>query len=103
MMRAWPSARRSAPPPPTTKQRAPCTATARGQNNPPNYKEDLLKTTKQSYSVPEVARMLGISQSTLYEHVKQNTVGHLHPITVGARTVFPKRVIDALFDPKKTA
>lgn len=62
-----------------------------------------MKATKQSYSVPEVARMLGISQSTLYEHVKQGTVSHLHPITVGARTVFPKRVIDALFDPKKTA
>ncbi|WP_284785279.1 helix-turn-helix transcriptional regulator [Corynebacterium rhinophilum] len=88
---------------PSHNKRAPCSSSAQGPKNPPNYKEDILKTTKQSYSVPEVARMLGISQSTLYEHVKQNTVPHLHPITVGARTVFPKRVIDALFDPKKTA
>lgn len=62
-----------------------------------------MQHTKQSYSVPEVAGMLGIAPSTLYEHVKQGTVPQLRPITVGARTVFPKRVIDQLLDPEAIA
>lgn len=62
-----------------------------------------MNTTKKSYSVPEVAGMLGIAPSTLYDHVNKGTVPQLRPITVGARTVFPKRVIDQLLDPEAIA
>lgn len=47
--------------------------------------------------------MLGIAPSTLYDHVNKGTVPQLRPITVGARTVFPKRVIDQLLDPEAIA
>lgn len=58
---------------------------------------------KQAYSVQEVATLLGIAPSTLYDHVRAGKVAHLHPITVGNRTVFPKKVIDALLDPAVSA
>ena len=63
-----------------------------------------MKPTKtQAYSVQEVATLLGIAPSTLYDHVRADKVAHLHPITVGNRTVFPKKVIDALLDPAVSA
>lgn len=63
-----------------------------------------MKPTKtQAYSVQEVATLLGIAPSTLYDHVRAEKVAHLHPITVGNRTVFPKKVIDALLDPAVSA
>lgn len=63
-----------------------------------------MKPTKtQAYSVQEVAALLGIAPSTLYDHVRAGKVKNLHPITIGARTVFPKKVIDALLDPAVSA
>lgn len=63
-----------------------------------------MKPTKtQAYSVQEVAALLGIAPSTLYDHVRAGKVAHLHPITVGTRTVFPKKVIDALLNPAVSA
>ena len=63
-----------------------------------------MKPTKtQAYSVQEVAALLGIAPSTLYDHVRADKVDHLHPVRVGNRTVFPKKIIDALLDPAVSA
>ena len=50
----------------------------------------------RTYSVPETAQLIGVSKSALYDWVKTGKAEHLHPITIGTRTVFPRTVIDAL-------
>lgn len=57
----------------------------------------------RTYSVAETSEILGVSTRTLYRHVAQGKVDHLHPITVGARVVFPRRVIDSLVEPAVSA
>lgn len=57
----------------------------------------------RTYSVPETSEILGVSTRSLYRHVANGTAEHLHPITVGDRVVFPRRVIDALTEPAGAA
>ena len=57
----------------------------------------------RTYSVPETAQLIGISKSALYEWVKTGKAGHLHPITIGNRTVFPRTIIDQLTQPEDAA
>lgn len=57
----------------------------------------------RTYSVAETSEILGVSTRTLYRHVAQGTADHLHPITVGDRVVFPRRVIDSLVEPAGVA
>ena len=57
----------------------------------------------RTYSVPETAQLIGISKSALYEWVKTGKVEHLHPITIGKRTVFPRTIIDQLTHPEDAA
>ena len=61
-----------------------------------------MKPTR-TYSVPETAQLIGISKSALYEWVKTGKVEHLHPITIGKRTVFPRTIIDQLTHPEDAA
>ncbi|MCG7247488.1 helix-turn-helix domain-containing protein [Corynebacterium simulans] len=51
----------------------------------------------------ETSEILGVSTRSLYRHVKSGAAAHLHPITVGDRVVFPRRVIDALTEPAGAA
>lgn len=57
----------------------------------------------RTYSVAETSEILGVSTRSLYRHVKNGTAAHLHPITVGDRVVFPRRVIDSLVEPAVSA
>ncbi|MFW9032730.1 helix-turn-helix domain-containing protein [Corynebacterium striatum] len=57
----------------------------------------------RTYSVAETSEILGVSTRSLYRHVKSGAAAHLHPITVGDRVVFPRRVIDALTEPAGAA
>lgn len=57
----------------------------------------------RTYSVAETSEILGVSTRSLYRHVKSGKAAHLHPITVGDRVVFPRRVIDALVEPAVSA
>ncbi|MFW9228608.1 helix-turn-helix domain-containing protein [Corynebacterium striatum] len=57
----------------------------------------------RTYSVAETAEILGVSARSLYRHVANGTASHLHPITVGDRVVFPRRVIDSLVEPAVSA
>ncbi|CQD13335.1 helix-turn-helix domain-containing protein [Corynebacterium striatum] len=57
----------------------------------------------RTYSVAETSEILGVSTRSLYRHVKSGAAAHLHPITVGDRVVFPRRVIDSLVEPAVSA
>lgn len=50
----------------------------------------------RTYSLAETADILGFGRSTLQDHVRNGSADHLHPISLGTRTRFPKSVIDAL-------
>ncbi|WKD60887.1 Helix-turn-helix domain protein [Corynebacterium ciconiae DSM 44920] len=52
-------------------------------------------TTKLTYTVKEVSRMLGIPQSTLYRHVKDPECG-FRPIMAGSTIRIPKVVVDRM-------
>ena len=58
-----------------------------------------MESTK-TYTVPETSAILGVAKSTLYEMVREQRAGHLHPIRVGRTVRFPKNVIDALAAPE---
>lgn len=57
----------------------------------------------RTYSVAETSEILGVSARSLYRHVANGTADHLHPITVGNRVAFPRRVIDSLVEPAVSA
>ncbi len=48
-----------------------------------------------TYTVPEVAMMLGISRASAYTHVR---TGEIPSISIGGRIVIPRRVIDEMLD-----
>lgn len=48
-----------------------------------------------TYSVTEVAELLGISRGSAYTHVR---TGAIPSITIGGRIVVPRRALDALLD-----
>ena len=49
--------------------------------------------TRLTYTVPEVAELLGISRSSAYECVRR---GEIPALTLGRRVVIAKAAIDAL-------
>ena len=49
--------------------------------------------TRLTYTVPEVAELLGISRSTAYECVRR---GEIPALTLGRRVLIAKATIDAL-------
>ena len=53
-------------------------------------------SAEQTYTVREVARLLGIAPSTLYDRAKKNQDKQLRPIRVGTTTRYPRAVIDRL-------
>ena len=48
-----------------------------------------------TYTVTEVAHLLGISRGSAYTHVR---TGEIPSITIGGRIMIPRRAIDALLD-----
>ncbi len=50
-----------------------------------------------TYSVPEVAELLGISRASAYTHVR---TGDIPSITIGSRIVVPRRALDELLHGK---
>ncbi|NNO09644.1 helix-turn-helix domain-containing protein [Corynebacterium sp. zg910] len=68
---------------------------------PVTSKETTVKHSKRAieprtYSLAETADILGFGRTTLQDHVRNGSANHLHPISLGTRTRFPKAVIDAL-------
>lgn len=60
-------------------------------------------TTRRTYTVPEVAKMLGISRSTAYLCVRR---GEIPSLTLGRRVVISKMAFDAFlaaYTPASTA
>jgi excisionase family DNA binding protein len=53
------------------------------------------RTHRATYTVDEVARILGISRTTAYESVRR---GEIPARRFGRRVVIPTRVIDELLD-----
>jgi len=49
-----------------------------------------------TYTVTEVAQLLGISRGSAYTHVR---TGEIPSITIGGRIVIPRRALNALLDP----
>ena len=43
-----------------------------------------------TYSVAEVAQLLGVSRGSVYNHIR---TGEIRSITIGSRIVVPRRVI----------
>ena len=52
-----------------------------------------------TYTVTEVAELLGISRGSAYTHVR---TGEIPSITIGGRIVIPRRVVDEMLDIQKT-
>lgn len=48
-----------------------------------------------TYTVTEVAELLGISRGSAYTHVR---TGEIPSITIGGRIVVPRRAIETLLD-----
>ena len=55
-------------------------------------------TTPLTYTVTEVADLLGVARSTLYEQVARGRADDLRPIRVGRTTRFPRAHIDRLLE-----
>ncbi len=53
------------------------------------------RPTRRTYTIDEVARILGISRTTAYESVRR---GEIPARRFGRRVVVPTRVIDELLD-----
>ena len=53
-------------------------------------------TGSRTYTLREVATILGVPYSTLAEQARTGRADHLRPIRVGTRTVFPRTHIDHL-------
>ena len=53
-------------------------------------------TGSRTYTLREVADILGVPYSTLAQQVREGKADHLRPIRVGTRTVFPRIHIDHL-------
>ena len=53
-----------------------------------------------TYTVTEVAQLLGISRGSAYTHVR---TGEIPSITIGGRIVVPRRALDVLLDIDKQA
>ena len=52
-------------------------------------------SSKLTYTVTEVAELLGISRSSAYECVRR---GEIPSLTLGRRVVVPRRTLEALLD-----
>lgn len=48
-----------------------------------------------TYSVAEVAQLLGISRGSVYTYIRS---GEIRSLTLGSRIVVPRRVIEELID-----
>ena len=48
-----------------------------------------------TYSVTEVAELLGISRGSVYNYIRS---GEIRSVTLGSRIVVPRRVINELID-----
>lgn len=57
------------------------------------------------YTIPEVAALSGIAESTLYQQSREGRLDpQLRAIRTGTKTVFPRAVIDRLFpEPEEAA
>ncbi len=53
--------------------------------------------TPLAISVPEAARLLGLSRSTTYQAVKR---GDIPSVRIGGRVLVPLRRLEELIDPK---
>lgn len=53
-----------------------------------------------TYSVSEVAQLLGISRASAYTHVR---TGEIPSITLGGRIVVPRRALEAMLDVERKA
>ena len=49
--------------------------------------------TKQTYTIPETAKILGIGRSTAYEGAR---TGHIPTIDIGKRKIVPKVALDRM-------
>lgn len=56
--------------------------------------ENALDNKRLTYTVPEVAKLLGLSTSSAYKAVK---CGQIPSLTFGGRIVVPRRAIDEMF------
>ncbi len=50
---------------------------------------------RMTYSVAEVAQLLGISRGSVYNYIRS---GEIRSVTLGSRIVIPRRVIEELID-----
>ena len=55
---------------------------------------------RQTLTVPEAARLLGVDPRTLYDAI---AAGRLYAIRLGVKLLIPKRTIDRLLDPEGAA
>lgn len=53
-----------------------------------------------TYSVTEVAKLLGISRASAYTHVR---TGLIPSVTLGGRIVVPRRALEAMLDVEQKA
>lgn len=53
-----------------------------------------------TYSVTEVAQLLGISRASAYTHIR---TGVIPSITLGGRIVVPRRALEAMLDVDRKA
>lgn len=85
------------PPRPLKRKRRPAaTRTARILKRRSIVKHTKHAVESRTYSLAETAAILGFGRSTLQDHVRNGSAGHLHPVKLGRTTRFPKATIDAL-------
>lgn len=48
----------------------------------------------RTYSAAEVALILGVGKSTIFDNVHAGKLDHLRPVWIGNRLRFPREVID---------
>ena len=54
---------------------------------------DILTPSRQTYSIPDAARILGVNRNTAYEAAKRGDIRAIH---IGGRILVPKPEIDRL-------
>jgi len=70
-------------------------ATRPTTTTPLTIEEGNMKMERLTYTVAEVAQLLGISRGSAYTHVR---TGEIPSITIGGRIVVPRRALDAMLD-----
>ena len=55
---------------------------------------------RMTYSVSEVAHLLGISRASAYTHVR---TGEIPSITIGSRIVVPRRALEAMLEVERAS